>query len=292
MTRFYDEMTDNNDGAVFPLTRAINSSGPLIPDGTEIIRGVIDDVWLEKQALLYFYDYPPFSIEDAAGLLGSGLPFSQPLAVQYMNYATPGTIVNWASEIDPVILGATLGLGMEIRLLLLHGQGIDRTLDDFKMLDTIVYVGDPDNATADAFYHADDSLGAVRNPAGDYLILPDARGYSFRALDPSGLIDPDGAGRIVGSTQEDAFQNITGDFYLRQKTGSPENVIFGGIGSTTFSLDGTANFGGNSQIQSTTPSGPDKLLDRIRFDAGAPLDMRTSTETRAKNIATHFAIHY
>jgi hypothetical protein len=294
MSKDYNVITNNNVG-VFPLVQAINSSGPLIPDGSEIIDEVIDDVWLEKQALLDFYDYPPLGSPDLAGVFGAvfkNLPISQPLALQYMNYATPGTIVNWASEIDPAVVGATLGLGMEIRLLLLHGQGILRA--DYLMLDAIVYVGDLENATADSFYHADDDQGAVRNIAGDYLILPDARGYSFRGLDPSGLIDPEGAGRIVGSEQEDALQEITGEFPIMQKEGGTNNhVVFqsGGGGALAVEQDFIQ---GPTNTQIASYSSPvDKTLDRVLFNASASLGTNVDPdETRGKNIATHFAIHY
>ncbi len=301
MTRFYDEITDNNDGAVFPDTRAIDSSGPLNPDGTEIIKGVINDIWLEKQSLLDFYNYPPIGLEDFAGDV-VGIPFSQPLTIQYMNYATPGTIVNWASEYDPVFVGANFSFGgMDIRLLLLHGQAIFRA--DYIILDKIVYVGNqatttPDeiiiNDAADSFYHATTDIDPTNNRDinGDWLILPDARGYSFRGLDQTGVIDPDGASRIVGSEQEDAFQNITGEFYLRQKSATPKNVIIEGIGSGLFSFDGNISAGENTEIESTGNLPPVKVLDRIRFNADFAPNTRTATETRAKNIATHYAIHY
>lgn len=295
MTRLYDEITDNNNGAVFPNTRAIDSSGPLIPDGTEIIEGVIDDVWLEKQALLSFYNYPPNGLEDTAGIFPAaigGLPDSQPLAVQYMNYATPGTIVNWASDLDPALVGATLGL--EIRLILLHGQGVDIGVADFAMLDAITYVGDPDNATADAFYHAVDALGTIRNTGGNYLILPDVRGYSFRALDPSGLIDPEGAGRIVGSKQDDAFQNIVSSFLIKRTgAGAADNIVHDDPGTNTI-LQINKQFislgAPNNTYLDDSGAGGSADFDQVDFDASR--ELQTSTETRAKNIATHFAIHY
>lgn len=297
MSKDYNVITGNNVG-VFPFVQAINSSGPLLTDGTEIIDEVIDDVWLEKQALLDFYDYPPLGFPDLAGVFGAvfkNLPISQPLAIQYMNYATPGSIVNWASELDPAVVGATLGLGMEIRLLLLHGQGILRA--DFLMLDAIVYVGDPDNATADSFYHADDALGAVRNTAGDWLILPDIRGRSFRALDPSGLIDPDGAGRLVGSKQEDAMQNIVSSFLIKRTgtTGSDNIVHDDPTSSATFQIN--TNLLGlpapnNTYLVDASASPNPANLDQVDMDISRDPTLRISTEHRDKNIATHYAIHY
>ena len=282
----YDAITVNNNGQPFPNTEAVNSSGPLVLDGTEFLKDVVNDVWLEKQALIDFY-YPggPDGLGDFAGVDAGGLPLSQPLAAQYMNFGTPGVIVNWPSDIDPAILGA--GLGIDIRLLLLHGQGIDRTLDEYKMLDSIVYAGDPDNATADAYYHADDALGTIRNTAGQYLILPDARGYAWRALDPSGAIDPDGASRIVGSSQEDAFQNITGYFDVRR--GDDNSFVIGhslGVHGV-FTRTNTTN-NNSMDITATTRVGT-----RIDFDASnSPGAKTNNVETRIKNIATNYAIHF
>lgn len=285
----YDTITVNNNGQPFPDTRAVDSSGPLATDGTEIVKEVVDDVWLEKQALLDFYNYPPNGLDDLPGVDVGGLPLSQPLAAQYMNYGTPGMIVNWPSEEDPTLLG--ISLGIDIRLLLLHGQGIPRA--DYEMLDFVVYIGKFNpalNATADNFYHADDALGTIRNPAGQYLILPDIRGGFWRALDPSGAIDPDGASRLAGSVQNDALQNIVGSFSLMRKD-VPATRIVSSISPTLLfkfadhpSLEGT-------QIKSVNaPSNPD--VTEVTFDTSGVFGLRTSVESRPKNITTHFAIRY
>lgn len=299
----YKFLTDRNTSDPpaldnFPDVRAINASGPLATDGTEIIANVLDDVWAEKQALLDFYDYPPLGIHDEPGLFPSGLPLSQPLALQYMNYGAPGTIVNWASEIDPALLGSEFEVNFQVRLLLLHGQGILRA--DYKMLDSIVYAGDPNNATADAFYHADDSLGAVRNITGDWLILPDARGYSFRALDPSGLIDPDGAGRLVGSQQEDAMQNIASSFIIkRTEAGGNNNIVYNNVPTNNiFQINETYIFFSppqNTYLEKST-SPINAAHDQVNMDISRNPNLKVTNppndETRQKNIATHFAIHY
>ncbi len=287
----YTTITINNNGQPFPDTRAKDASGPLATDGTEYIKEVVDDIWVEKQADLDFYDYPPTGVEDLKGVDPvTGLPKSQRLAARYMNYATPGTIVNWPSAEDPFDIWVTHGI--DIRLLLLNGQGIDRTEDEYKMLDSIVYIGDPDNAAADSFYHADDAGGTIRNIAGDYLILPDLRGYSFRGLDEGRGVDPD-TSRIVGSNQDDAFQNITGSFFLRQKSAPiPKEIV-----STTglpplFSVNpSTFPAVATNEIQSTGAGGA-KDLNQVDFDASGDPSTRTDVETRNKNIATRYAIHY
>lgn len=292
----YTTITANNNGLLFPDTRAVDASGPLATDGTEIIKEVVDDAWLEKQAELDFYDYPPTGLEDLKGVDAiTGLPNSQPLAARYMNYATPGTIVNWPSAEDPFTVGVTHGI--DLRLILLFGQGIDRTMDEYKMLDSIVYIGDGDNATADSFYHANDVGGTIRNTAGDYLILPDLRGWSFRGLDTTGSVDPDGAGRIVGSKQDDAFQAITGSIFFK-RTGPNlfvDVIVFEDLFSDTFtairkSIAMTQDYAYIDE--SSIGANPGADFDEIVMDTSLALGAKSSTESRAKNMATQFAIHY
>lgn len=288
----YTTITVNNNGQPFPDTRAVDASGPLATDGTEYIKEVVDDAWLEKQAELDFYDYPPTGLEDLKGVDAiTGLPNSQPLAARYMNYATPGTIVNWPSAEDPFTVGVTHGI--DLRLILLFGQGIDRTMDEYKMLDSIVYIGDGDNATADSFYHANDVGGTIRNTAGDYLILPDLRGYSFRGLDTSGSVDPDGAGRIVGSKQDDAFQGISGSFFLLRTGNTGNDWIVNG----SFFDDFVTIIRRSISVpvperkldqDTTSPSDMDEIIINTSEATGA----KSSTESRGKNMATQFAIHY
>lgn len=289
----YTTITGNNNGLPFPLTRAVDATGPLAVDGTEFLKETVDDAWAQKQALLDFYGVTPNGLEDGNGVDAGGLPISQPLAAQYMNFGTPGIVVNWPSEQDPAIVGA--GLGIDIRLLLLHGQGIDRTQDAYKMLDSIMYIGDPDNPTADAFYHANDAGGVTRATTGDWLILPDARGYSWRALDPTGAIDPDGASRIVGHKQDDAMQAITGSFFIRQKgPQTPREIISDLGGNGVFSVNAsTFPAVSTSEMESTLP-GSAKELNRIDFDtSNALIPFKTNDfETHVKNIATHYAIYY
>lgn len=289
----YLSITTNNNAVAFPGTRAVDATGPLAVDGTEFIKEVLDDVWAEKQALLDFYNYPPNGLDDEAGVDAiSGLPKSQPLAAQYMNYGTPGVIVNWGSAEDPFLIGVAHGI--DIRLLLLQGQGIDRTEDDYKMLDSIVYVGFTENPTADSFYHALEPAGINRNHNGDYLILPDLRGYSLRYADPSGIIDPDGASRIVGDFQDDAFQDFQGEFYSKQKRTPNEQVL---EVATLFGkafvdiLRGDIPTAANDEVESySTPT--QKYWDRILFQASGDNTARTSIETRVKNMIVNPAIHY
>lgn len=81
--------------------------------------------------------------------------------------------------------------------LKLNGAGI--LVASYPALTTAVYVGDANNATAQAFYRADNADGTSRNIAGAYLILRDARGEFFRAWDDGRGVD---AGRALGSWQD------------------------------------------------------------------------------------------
>jgi hypothetical protein len=288
----YTTITGNNNGLSFPDTLAINSSGALATDGTEYLKEVVDDIWGEKQALLDFFNYPPNGLVDVPGIDGNGVPVSQPLRISYMNYGRPGTLVEWMSEnLDPGAV--SIALGCDLRILLLQGQGVDRTMDAYKALDWLTYCGDPNNATADYFYHADDAGGTIRNTAGDYLILPDMRGYATRGLDKSGAVDSRGVGRIVGSVQEDALQNITGNITARGingETGIGSGVVRDPLGVFSEGGDG-ADFVGIDRSGAT--DNPSQIFD---FDAStsiSPNPAKTDPiETTMKNIAVRYGIYY
>jgi len=278
----YTVITGNNNGQPFPNTRAINSTGPLAPDGTEIIDEVVNDLWSEKQSFLDFWEETPNGLEDEAGIDPvSFLPKSQPLAIQYMNFGTPGVVVPWMSPDDPAVVSAAIGF--DIRILLLQGQGIDRTVDEYKRLDLMCYVGDVDNPTADSFYRADDAGGVTRNIAGQYLILPDMRGQFLRGLDEGAGVDPDGGSRIAGSGQLDALQDLTGHIRIRGTTDTDH--VLGGDQTGVLSMvpNGTA-------VNHYDLDGGVRGAFRLTFTASAVA--RVSIETRGVNIATRFGVYF
>jgi hypothetical protein len=182
-----DYATIANTLGAFPDVTGKDASGGGATDGTPYIRQVIDDLWGFSQAIM-----------DAASLTPDGVTevhdASQRLEGIRRISGYPGEVVPWMGE------AADPGAG-GIRLLPLNGQGVLRA--SYTELDTVVYVGDGDNPTAPAFYHADDAGGTIRNTTGIYLILPDLRGYFLRGLDPSATIDPDGASREIGDSQDD-----------------------------------------------------------------------------------------
>jgi len=118
---------------------------------------------------------------------------------------------------------------------------------------------------------------------GLYAVLgkattPDMRGLFVRGYDPAGGVDPGGAGRGLGSAQEDAMQNIVGEMGATQTDstssgGAPINGPFRKVShADTMDLKGGATF------------------TRIRFDAS--LAVRTAPENRPKNINLLYCIKH
>ena len=56
--------------------------------------------------------------------------------------------------------------------------------------------------------------------------VPDMRGQFLRGLDPTGIIDPDGAGRTLGDSQQDEFESHTHPY--TDNSSSNVNHIAGG----------------------------------------------------------------
>lgn len=141
----------------FPNVLAINSTGAATQDGTEYIAEQINNgIFGPSQAFMDYAGLTPNGVTEAAGA-------SQLLTALQLGHAIgPGTYRRYAKSTAPSVTGD--------RLLILSGQGILRA--NYTALDTAVYVGDPNNATAPYFYHADDAAGTIRNTAGIYLILP------------------------------------------------------------------------------------------------------------------------
>jgi hypothetical protein len=193
----------NQDGAAFPNTLAVNSSGALSTDGTEFIAEMVNDYMFGiLQALLSYTSQTPNGTVE-------GPSNSQFLEAIRRMTVYPGTIFFAAWNVDPSTI--------PIRAIKLTGQGIARA--NYPLLDTMVYCGDANKATYTAFFRADNADGSSRNIAGAYLILPDMRGRVIRALDEAAGIDPDGASRYLGSLQVDTFQGHEHDLICSVNNG-------------------------------------------------------------------------
>lgn len=103
--------------------------------------------------------------------------------------------------------------------------------------------------------------------------LPDLRGEFIRGWDAGRGVD---AGRVLGSHQMDAFQNITGTFHIREQIG------------------GIAVSGAFQRSQETRPTchhvnggGYD-----VTVSFNASLVARTANETRPRNVALLLCIKY
>lgn len=242
----------NQDGALFPNTLAVDSSGALSTDGTEFIAAFVNDFgWGPMQALLAYTSQTP------NGVLESPASSQFLEAIRRMT-VYPGTIFHAAWNVDPTTI--------PIRAIKMTGQGILRA--NYPLLDTMVYCGNANNATYTAFFRADNANGTSRNTAGAYLILPDMRGRVIRALDIAAGIDPGGATRYNGSLQSDAFQG--------HQVRSPNNYATTDGGPTyTKYVVGVTGSAANTNVVDTP-------LQQFVTDGtnGTP---RTATETRMIN---------
>jgi microcystin-dependent protein len=98
--------------------------------------------------------------------------------------------------------------------------------------------------------------------------IPDLRGEFVRGWDNSRGID---SGRVFGSSQADALQNITGSFYSGSYTATTTGAFSDASGGSR-------------------PDGSNETARKITFDASTVA--RTSTETRPRNIALLACIRY
>ncbi|MCK5603586.1 hypothetical protein KAR91_17000 [Candidatus Pacearchaeota archaeon] len=226
-----DYATIANVSGAFPNVVSLNSTGPGNLDGTPYIKSVIDDLWGANQALM-----------DAAGLTPDAVTesttASQRLEALRLVLGYPGECIFWMGDAaDPSSLG--------IRLLPLNGQTI--LIASYPELVASAYVLDPQNPTASTFFKTSDTPGTIRNVAGPYFVLPDARGSFMRGLDTSGTVDPDGASRDIGNFQTDKIEehehllNLGGSLQTYREA-QILNSTEGSPGLHAIATDGTGSF--------------------------------------------------
>jgi len=248
-----------------------NATGAGATDGTEFIAATIDNFeWGWMQELFTREGFSPDGVTEAVG--------ASQIVEALDNKVPAGIGIEWNLNVDPATYGA--------RYLLLNGQGILRA--NYPELDANVYVGDGNNAAAEAaggaFYRADDAAGTIPNIAGVYLILPESRGVVSRGLDLAATIDPDGASRFLGDLQVDAMQKITGKVQVGSNVRTAW-TLFNGVFTGTNSATASANqVGGNT----------DNIdLDFDNSTSTSPNAAKTDdVETRMYNRSTQFAIKY
>jgi microcystin-dependent protein len=114
---------------------------------------------------------------------------------------------------------------------------------------------------------------------GTHFNVPDLRGQFIRGLDESRGVDP---GRVLGSTQLDALQNIVG--YL----GVDDRITSSGCAAGAFTASATTTAAGRAAGApnvDTTAEGGDGTNHYAQFSASDSVGARTSTETRPTNVA-------
>jgi len=148
-----------------PNVAALNETIPLAGDGTPLVKKWLDDIWGYQQAVLAHAGTTPSGANEIAGT-------SQILNGLISILSPVGSVIMWQGAVLPDTLGH--------RLLHLDGAGV--LVSTYDALSTACWVGSSKNATAEAYYRADDSGGSSRSDTGTYLILPDMVSQSYRII--------------------------------------------------------------------------------------------------------------
>lgn len=261
----------NNDGVAYPLTAAINASGPSATDGTEWVKAWCDEFMGITQGVLDRAGLTPSGVSEFAG---SGN--SQFIEALNLMGPGPGVITEWANALDPAVSGH--------RAIECNGQVVLRT--SFPELDAAIYVGDANNAAvaaAGGLGYRTDATDTTPNIAGTHIKLPESRGVVPRGLDLAATIDPDGAGRFLGDLQVDALQGHI--HYNGNGISVAGSAIYGTTGNDT---PGAATVVLSGVVVAVSI----QALASVPKTDGVSGTPRTAIETRMYNRSTKFVIWY
>lgn len=254
----------NTNGVVFPDTEAVNVTAPGAGDGTEFVKLMVDDIWGRAQALLDYAGLIPDGVSEApdtAQVLDAiGLGFG----------IGPGVGVTYWKNDTPAVHGD--------RVLLLQGQVV--LIATYPLLDAAVYVGDPSNPTAPAFFRTSDAGGTIRNVAGPYLVLPDTRGLSLKNIGNATVNTRVKTGPVLlGEMQEDREQEHWHEDYFQDQHlySTP---------TTDSGMKRLANTATNNQYNPIAKNTRNATTDGVH---GTP---RTGANTRDSIMGTNFGITY
>jgi hypothetical protein len=256
-----------NISGTWPNVVTVPASGLGATDGTPISKAMIDDLWGFNQALMEAAGLTPNDITETPG-------YSQRVWALQSLCGNPGEIVAWhGTATNPSLYG--------IRLLRCTGQLIE-IAGGYEDLDDIVWCGPGDNDIAPCYYHAQSN--GTRDVYGDYLRLPDLRGYVLRGL---GGIDEEPS-RFLGSTQSDAVLNHA--HIIASKGDETYSVRY--VDTSIFELMGTGYTYATLRLMSGTswPVADDTLYARENIPG--LLWKSSSYENRMVNIAVHYMIRY
>ena len=157
----------------------------------------------------------------------------------------------------------------------LESNGAELLISNYGELASAIYVGDANNADTNILFGFKTDGAGNRSITGTHIKIPDRRGEFVRGWDNGRGID---TGRVFGSGQLDAFQNIAGP--VGNGRGFP-----GPASSGLFTRSaGTGNPAGTGSAASA--------VYRTDFDTANDPSLRTAAETRPRNLTALAIIKY
>ncbi len=258
----------NTNGVGFPGTLGVNATAPGAGDGTEFVKLFIDDIWGRAQALLDYAGMTPDGVTEAPGTaqilqaISRGYNVGPGVGVLYLKNGTP------AANGD--------------RCLLLQGQTI--LIATYPLLAAACYVGNANNATAPAFYKTSDTPGTVRDTAGAYMVLPDARACGIKMPGTQSIGGRTKTGPAFCVVEEDRMQGHRHDKILTF-TNNTYCIPFSG-GGYSLASGINVNIDYLSNHISLSLDVTDPITDGVN---GTP---RTGASTRDTTIGIPIAVGY